>query len=76
MGSTGCGSSRPLPVFYAPVIIGGTNAPSGIGGAGISRLEEAPRLVTVKAFRVGSDIMLDGRVVYAGSKDCWRNPRG
>ncbi len=61
--------------FYAPIIIGGTNAPSGVGGNGISRLEQAPRLVTVKAFRVGCDILLDGRVVYSGSVDCPQNSR-
>src|SRR5208283_1741970 len=60
--------------FYAPMIVGGTSAPSGVEGAGISRLEEAPRLVTVKAFRVGSDLLLDGRVVYPSSKDCWKHP--
>jgi diaminohydroxyphosphoribosylaminopyrimidine deaminase/5-amino-6-(5-phosphoribosylamino)uracil reductase len=55
--------------FYAPIIIGGVSAPSGIGGMGISRLEEAPRLVDVKAFRVGPDILLNGRVAYPGQKD-------
>ncbi len=50
--------------FYAPIIIGGSNAPSGVEGMGISRLEEAPRLVDVKAFRVGPDILLDGKVSY------------
>lgn len=60
--------------FYAPIIVGGTSAPSGVGGAGISRLEEAPRLVTVKAFRVGSDVMIDGRVVYPGPKNGWKSP--
>jgi diaminohydroxyphosphoribosylaminopyrimidine deaminase/5-amino-6-(5-phosphoribosylamino)uracil reductase len=50
--------------FYAPIIIGGTSAPSGIGGLGVSRLEEAPRLVDVRAFRIGPDILLDGRVAY------------
>ncbi len=50
--------------FYAPIIIGGSAAPTGIGGAGISKLEEAPRLKAVKAFRVGCDILLDGLVSY------------
>jgi diaminohydroxyphosphoribosylaminopyrimidine deaminase / 5-amino-6-(5-phosphoribosylamino)uracil reductase len=50
--------------FYAPIIVGGANAPSGVEGMGISRLEEAPRLVDVKAFRVGPDILLDGKVSY------------
>ncbi|HMK35659.1 MAG TPA: bifunctional diaminohydroxyphosphoribosylaminopyrimidine deaminase/5-amino-6-(5-phosphoribosylamino)uracil reductase RibD [Desulfomonilaceae bacterium] len=50
--------------FYAPMIIGGSSAPAGVGGTGISRLEEAPRLVDVRAFRIGPDILLDGRVAY------------
>jgi diaminohydroxyphosphoribosylaminopyrimidine deaminase / 5-amino-6-(5-phosphoribosylamino)uracil reductase len=50
--------------FYAPLIIGGGAAPSGIEGLGISRLEEAPKLVDVKALRLGPDILLDGRIAY------------
>ncbi len=43
--------------FYAPIIIGGSKRSLGVEGMGISRLEEAPRLVDVKAFRVGPDIL-------------------
>ncbi|AFM23869.1 riboflavin biosynthesis protein RibD [Desulfomonile tiedjei DSM 6799] len=50
--------------FYAPIIIGGKTAPSGVEGMGINRLEEAPRLIDVKAYRIGPDILLDGRVSY------------
>jgi diaminohydroxyphosphoribosylaminopyrimidine deaminase / 5-amino-6-(5-phosphoribosylamino)uracil reductase len=50
--------------FYAPLIIGGGAAPSGIEGLGISRLEEAPKLVDVRALRLGPDILLDGRIAY------------
>ena len=53
--------------FYAPIIIGGTSAPSGVEGKGINRLDEAPRLVDVRSFRLGPDILLDGRVVYPES---------
>lgn len=52
--------------FYAPIIIGGKSAPSGIGGAGINHLEEAPRLVNVKSLKVGPDILVEGRVQYPG----------
>ncbi len=52
--------------FYAPIIIGGKSAPSGIGGAGINHLEEAPRLVNVKSFKVGPDILVEGLVQYPG----------
>ncbi len=50
--------------FYAPIIIGGRAAPSGVEGLGISRLEDAPKLIDVRAFRVGPDILMDGRVSY------------
>ncbi|MCX5861336.1 MAG: bifunctional diaminohydroxyphosphoribosylaminopyrimidine deaminase/5-amino-6-(5-phosphoribosylamino)uracil reductase RibD [Deltaproteobacteria bacterium] len=50
--------------FYAPIIIGGESAPSGVGGLGINRLQEAPRLADVRSFRVGPDMLLDGRIVY------------
>lgn len=52
--------------FYAPLIIGGKSAPSGIGGAGINHLEEAPRLINVKSLKVGPDILVEGRVQYPG----------
>ncbi len=55
--------------FYAPIIIGGAAAPSGIEGIGISRLDEAPRLVDMKAFRIGPDILLDGIVAYPANRD-------
>jgi len=50
--------------FYAPMIIGGESAPTGIRGIGIKTLDEAPRLVGVKTSRVGVDLLLDGRVAY------------
>jgi diaminohydroxyphosphoribosylaminopyrimidine deaminase / 5-amino-6-(5-phosphoribosylamino)uracil reductase len=53
--------------FYAPLIIGGDSAPTGIGGLGVERLEEAPRIVDVKSYRIGADILLDGRVSYPDS---------
>ncbi len=50
--------------FYSPIIIGGQASPSGIGGKGIDRLEQAPGLVEVKTSRVGPDILVTGRVAY------------
>ncbi|MGC8659211.1 MAG: bifunctional diaminohydroxyphosphoribosylaminopyrimidine deaminase/5-amino-6-(5-phosphoribosylamino)uracil reductase RibD [Desulfomonilaceae bacterium] len=52
--------------FYAPIIIGGKSAPTGVSGIGINRLEEAPRLVEMRSSKSGSDIMVEGRVVYPG----------
>ena len=50
--------------FYAPIILGGQDAPPGIGGLGVSRLNEAPRLVDMEVSRVGPDIFVNGRVLY------------
>ncbi|MBI5569539.1 MAG: bifunctional diaminohydroxyphosphoribosylaminopyrimidine deaminase/5-amino-6-(5-phosphoribosylamino)uracil reductase RibD [Desulfomonile tiedjei] len=50
--------------FYAPMIIGGREAPSGVEGAGVSRLEEAARLGDIQVSRVGPDILVNGRVLY------------
>ncbi len=55
--------------FYAPIIIGGKSAPSGVSGIGINRLEEAPRLVEMRSSKVGPDILVEGRVVYPGEPD-------
>jgi len=50
--------------FYAPIIIGGASAPSGIEGDGINGLSEAPRLVDVRSLRVGPDMLVEGRACY------------
>lgn len=50
--------------FYAPMIIGGRAAPSGVGGDGTDRLEQAPRLIDVQTFRTGPDLLVTGRVDY------------
>ncbi|MDQ1285584.1 MAG: diaminohydroxyphosphoribosylaminopyrimidine deaminase [Thermodesulfobacteriota bacterium] len=55
--------------FYAPIIIGGKSAPSGVSGAGIDRLEQAPRLVDMRSSRIGPDILVEGKVVYPGDQD-------
>ncbi|HTY25660.1 MAG TPA: bifunctional diaminohydroxyphosphoribosylaminopyrimidine deaminase/5-amino-6-(5-phosphoribosylamino)uracil reductase RibD [Desulfomonilaceae bacterium] len=50
--------------FYAPVIVGGVEAPAGVGGVGIGRLEDAPRIIDSQFSRIGPDILLNGRVQY------------
>jgi len=55
--------------FYAPMIIGGEAAPSGVGGAGIRTLDEAPRLGDVEFRRIGPDMLLNGRVLYPGPNE-------
>lgn len=49
--------------FSAPMLIGGDGAPGAIGGAGIERLADAPRLRDVSVERVGDDILVSGRLV-------------
>ncbi|MCA1960990.1 MAG: bifunctional diaminohydroxyphosphoribosylaminopyrimidine deaminase/5-amino-6-(5-phosphoribosylamino)uracil reductase RibD [Desulfomonile sp.] len=55
--------------FYAPIIIGGSEAQSGVGGRGIATLDEAPRLVDVTSSRCGPDILVSGRVAYPEVRD-------
>lgn len=49
--------------FSAPMLIGGDGAPGAIGGAGIGRLADAPRLRDVSVERIGDDILVSGRLV-------------
>ena len=44
------------------MLIGGRDAPSALGGAGIARLASAPRLSDVETERVGDDILVTGRL--------------
>lgn len=46
--------------FLAPIIIGGRDAPSAIGGAGAQRLVDALRLHDVEVVRRGEDIEVTG----------------
>jgi len=48
-----------LVVFIAPKIIGGENAPTPVGGAGIKTMEEALNLKHMRSKRSGDDIMIE-----------------
>jgi len=48
--------------FYAPKIIGGTEAPGMVGGDGIERLSDAINLRDIRIKRFGEDIMIEGYV--------------
>lgn len=48
--------------FVAPAIVGGRDAVPMIGGRGVARLREAPRLGAFAVRRVGSDLVIDARV--------------
>ncbi len=46
--------------FVAPLIIGGHDAPQPVGGEGVERLADAPRLERVNWQRVGNDVLVTG----------------
>ena len=46
--------------FIAPKIIGGSGAPTPVGGKGISTMEDAIGLRNLKTTKVGEDIMVEG----------------
>ncbi|HWH15274.1 MAG TPA: bifunctional diaminohydroxyphosphoribosylaminopyrimidine deaminase/5-amino-6-(5-phosphoribosylamino)uracil reductase RibD [Miltoncostaeaceae bacterium] len=48
--------------FVAPMLIGGRRAPAALGGQGVTRLGEAPRLHGVTVERVGEDVLISGRL--------------
>ena len=50
--------------FIAPTLLGGRNAPSSIGGTGVSRLAQAIRLADMRVRRVGPDLCVEAMVVY------------
>jgi diaminohydroxyphosphoribosylaminopyrimidine deaminase/5-amino-6-(5-phosphoribosylamino)uracil reductase len=48
--------------FIAPKILGGTDAPTSVGGAGISNMEDAINLKKVFVKKVGSDLMVEAYI--------------
>ena len=51
-----------IVAFVAPVLIGGADARSPIGGKGVSRMAEALRLNRTKVTRTGDDVLVVGHV--------------
>lgn len=49
-----------VTVFIAPMIIGGRDAPSAIGGPGVERISDALQLEHVEIFKHGSDLEVTG----------------
>ena len=49
--------------FLAPMLIGGSQAPGAIGGHGVGKLADAPRLAQLVVARIGDDIACAGRVI-------------
>ena len=46
--------------IYAPVVIGGRDAPNAVGGAGVATLSEAIRLTDITVERPGDDVLVTG----------------
>ena len=46
--------------FIAPKILGGSKAPTSVGGIGIEKMEDAINLVNMRTRKVGSDLMIEG----------------
>jgi diaminohydroxyphosphoribosylaminopyrimidine deaminase/5-amino-6-(5-phosphoribosylamino)uracil reductase len=46
--------------FYAPTILGGRAALGVVGGLGVHRLQEAPRVQNLEIHRVGEDFLVSG----------------
>ncbi len=55
-----------ITFFVAPIIIGGQDAPSAIGGGGVEKVSEAPQLERVEVKTHGRDVEITG---YPKSKD-------
>jgi diaminohydroxyphosphoribosylaminopyrimidine deaminase/5-amino-6-(5-phosphoribosylamino)uracil reductase len=49
-----------LVFFLAPKIIGGERAPGVVGGEGIHRLKDAPRVKMLKIRHMGPDLVIEG----------------
>lgn len=51
-----------LILFYAPLLIGGKEAPSIVGGSGIEYLPQAIRLKDLRIERLGNDLLIEGYI--------------
>lgn len=56
------GLAHRLVAFYAPMIIGGREAPRAVGGRGARVWSEIVRLEAVETRRIGPDLFLTGRL--------------
>jgi len=48
--------------FVAPVVVGGSDAPTPVVGRGVGRMADALRLTDVEIERVGTDVLIQGYV--------------
>ena len=51
-----------MVVFIAPIIIGGKEAKTAVGGKGVSKVVDSLKLGRVKVEKFGEDLMVSGYV--------------
>jgi diaminohydroxyphosphoribosylaminopyrimidine deaminase/5-amino-6-(5-phosphoribosylamino)uracil reductase len=56
------GLAQRVAFFYAPIVLGGRDAPKGVGGAGLPDLTNAITLRNAEWRRLGGDLLLTGRI--------------
>jgi diaminohydroxyphosphoribosylaminopyrimidine deaminase / 5-amino-6-(5-phosphoribosylamino)uracil reductase len=56
------GYAHRIAFFYAPLILGGQDAPASVGGIGVQTLERGIRVQELAWRRVGPDLLLTGRI--------------
>jgi len=59
-----------MMLFYAPIVIGGEDAVAGVGGAGVARVADAPKLRDVTTRRVGDDLLVEGYLTPKAELRC------
>jgi diaminohydroxyphosphoribosylaminopyrimidine deaminase/5-amino-6-(5-phosphoribosylamino)uracil reductase len=57
-----CNLVDKVMVFVAPVVIGGTQAKTAVGGNGVDRVANALHCEKIKVERFGDDVMISGYV--------------
>ena len=55
--------------FIAPLIFGGVNAPSPVGGDGVAGVEDAWKIKDIEISRYESDLLVTGYIVHAKEQD-------
>ncbi len=51
-----------ITFFYAPILVGGRNAPTPIEGDGIAQIAHAVRLTRIQRRRLGDDLLIEGEL--------------
>ena len=51
--------------FISPILVGGQQAPSPIGGEGVAKITKAMRLDNMKVILIGDDLMVEAEICSA-----------